>query len=196
MTASAEKTGERRRRPWRIAGWGIATFLLLLPAVAMRFSDEVNWTTSDFIFAVVMIGGTGLIFELVVRMTRNSAYRAAVGLALAAIFLLVWFTGAVGIIGNEGNPANLMFGGVILIAIVGAVVARFRPLGMVYALTAAAVAQVLVGIVALAGGMGATDPSWPWDVVVSTGFFTALWLLAAQLMQTAARQRALAVAAP
>ena len=39
-------------------------------------------------------------------MTGNSAYRAAVGVAIAAAFILVWMNLAVGIIGSEDNPAN------------------------------------------------------------------------------------------
>jgi hypothetical protein len=58
-------------------------------------------------------------------MTDNRAYRAAVGVAIAAAFILVWMNLAVGIIGSEDNPANLMYGGVLAIGIIGAVIARF-----------------------------------------------------------------------
>ena len=51
--------------------------------------------------------------ELAARMTGNSAYRAAVGVAVAAAFILVWMNLAVGIIGTEDNPAKLMYGGVL-----------------------------------------------------------------------------------
>jgi hypothetical protein len=88
---------------WRIAGWSIGASLLLLPAVAMQFTDEVNWTGFDFIFAGAMIGTVGLVLELAVRMTHNFAYRAGVGAALAAAFLIVWANGAVGMIGSEHN---------------------------------------------------------------------------------------------
>ncbi len=70
--------------------------------------------------------------------------------AVATTFLLVWINAAVGIIGGEGNSANLMFLVVILIAVAGAIVARFRADGLARAMAVAAVAQALVGVVVAA----------------------------------------------
>ena len=77
----------------------------------------------------VMLGGAGLLVELVVRASGNPAYRAGAFVAIAAIFLLVWVNGAVGFLGDEDNPANLMFGGVILVAVVGSVFLGFHASG-------------------------------------------------------------------
>jgi hypothetical protein len=77
------------------------------------------------------------------------AYRVAVGIALAAAFLLVWMNLAVGIIGSEDNPVNLMYFGVLAIFILGATIARLRPQGMARALFATALAQALVPVLAL-----------------------------------------------
>jgi hypothetical protein len=164
--------------------------ILLVPLVAMQFSDEVNWGLFDFIFAGALLFGTGLLFELAVRKSGNVAYRAAVGVALVAAFLLIWINGAVGLIGSEDDPANLMFGGVLAVGIVGAILARFQPDAMARALLATAVAQVLAGVIALAAGWGATGPIWPLDIVGLTGFFTALWLISAWLFQKAAKEAA------
>jgi hypothetical protein len=111
MAGKAENGGGRRGSPWRIAAWTVAALMLLLPLVAMRFTDEVSWDETDFILAGALIGGAGLTFELAARATANHAYRAAVGVALAAAFLLIWLNLAVGIVGTEDNPFNLMFGG-------------------------------------------------------------------------------------
>jgi hypothetical protein len=167
-----------RGSSWRLAAWSAAAFLLLLPLVAMQFTDEVNWTTADFVVFGAMLACAGGAFELATRMTRNTAYRAAVGVALAAAFLLVWANGAVGIIGSEDNPANLMFGGVLAVGLVGAAVARFRPQGMARALVATALAQVLAAVVAAVAGMG--------YIFVATAFFAALWLGSAWLFRRAA----------
>jgi len=71
------------------------------------------------------------------------AYRFAVGVALTTAFILLWVNGAVGIIGDESNDANIMYFGVLAVGFIGAIIARFRPLGMARALYAMALAQVL-----------------------------------------------------
>lgn len=187
MAMMSNEGGGWRASRWRIAMWGCIAFLLLLPLVAMQFTDEVKWDAFDFVFMGTLMGGVGLGFELAVRKTGNASYRAAAGLALAAVFLLVWINGAVGIIGSENNPANLMYAGVLGIAIVGAIVARFRPQGLALALTLTALAQALAGVIALATGAGATGESWPRDVIVLTGFFSTMWLGSAWLFRKAAR---------
>ena len=73
--------------------------------------------------------------------------------------------------------------GVLAVAVIGALLARFRPDGLARALVATALAQLLVGAVALIAGPG---PAPPWDALVLCGFFAALWLLSAGLFRRAA----------
>jgi hypothetical protein len=144
----------------------------------------MNWTALDFIFAFVLLGSVALVFTLVMRKTKDTAYRSATGVALAAAFMLVWANGAVGFIGDESNDANIMYSGVLLVAIIGAIIARFRPRGLSLALYATAIAQVLVPVVALIAGLG---PVLSWDVLILTAFFTVLWFVSARLFQRSAR---------
>jgi len=83
--------------PVRVIGWGLIAALLSVPAVAMRFTHEVAWTPSDFVFAAVLLGGAGLAFELVFWRARGLQVRLALGLAILALVLFVWAQGAVGI---------------------------------------------------------------------------------------------------
>jgi hypothetical protein len=184
--AMAEAMGRGASR-WRIAGWGLAVFILLIPLAAIQFTDEVNWTAGDFVFAVVMFGSVGLTLELTFRKSGRPAYRGAVGFALAAAFLLIWINGAVGIIGDEGNPANLMYGGVLAVALVGAITARFAAAGMARAMFLTALAQAAVTAIALFAGLGALEPPGPTGIVVINGFFLALWALSGGLFRRAAR---------
>nr|WP_246215829.1 hypothetical protein [Microvirga makkahensis] len=161
--------------------------MLLLPLFAMQVTDEVKWDAADFaIFGAMLAAACGT-FELAARMTGDAQYRAAVGMAVVAAFTLVWINLAVGIIGSEDDPANLMYGGVLAVAMIGAVIARFRPHGMARALAATALAQALVGAIALAAGLGAAAPSFPEAVVFLTGLFASLWLISAWLFRKAAR---------
>lgn len=173
---------------WRIAGWSTAAALLLLPLLAMQFTDEVAWDLADFALAGGMVVGVGVTYEVAAKTTGNIAYRAAVGVALAAAFILVWASLAVGLVGTEGNPADLLYGGVLAVGIVGAIVARFQPHGMARALAATALAQASVALIVLIAGLGFRGPI--------TVFFAALWLTSAWLFRKAAREQASVDVAP
>ena len=194
MAGSVEDEGGQGMSRWRIAAWSVAAFILLLPLVAMQFTDEVVWTVFDFVFAGALLLGTGMTYELAVRKTGDTAYRAAVGVALAAAFLLIWVNGAVGLIGAEDNPANLMYGGVLAIGFIGAFVARFRPRGMARAVFATALAQALVPVIALIIWNPPMTSMEAFLGVASVfglnGFFVALWIGSAWLFREAARGEA------
>jgi len=169
---------------------------MLLPLVAMRFTDEVVWDEIDFaVMGALLFSACGAC-ELAARITRNSAYRAAVGVAVVAAFILVWINLAVGIIGSEDNPANLIYGGVLAVGLLGALIVRFQPHGMARALAVTALAQALVGVITLIAGWGSAGANWPGAIVVLTGFFAVLWLVSAWLFQKAAREQTSAGAAP
>ena len=168
----------------------VTTALLLIPFVAMQFTREVNWTLSDFVFAGGLIFGTGLVYQLIAGQANGPAYRFGIGLALAAGFLLIWLNGAVGLIGSEHNPANLLYAGVLGVAGLGALLARFRPAGLARAMTAAAAAQVAVPLLALAiwrPWSATADEPWNTGQVVGvTVLFVVLWGGAALLFRRAA----------
>ena len=144
------------------------------------------WDVLDFAVLGGLLAAVAGTFWLARRMTDNVAYRAGVGIALLAAFLLVFVNGAVGIIGSSNNDANLMYFGVLAVGIIAAIFAGFQPVGMVRAMMATAIAQVAVAIIAVTAGLGTSGPAWPADVLVLTAFFTALWLLSAWFFRTAA----------
>lgn len=45
--------------------------ILLVPFLAMQFTDEVAWTLSDFVIAGTLLFGTGLTYVLVARKTEK-----------------------------------------------------------------------------------------------------------------------------
>lgn len=186
MAGDAEKGGRQRRRSrWRMAGWAAGAFMLLLALVAKQFIGEVSWVDNLAQTGALLIG-VGIAVELASRNTGETAYRAAVGLALGSALLLGWVNGAVGIIGSEDNKANLMYGGVLVVGAIGAVMARFKPEGMARALFATALAQVLVAVIALVGRMGSPD-SGPLEILTINGFFVALFVGSAVLFSKATR---------
>ena len=173
-----------------ITSIALATALLLLiPLVAMQFTQEVVWTLSDFVFAGVVLFGAGLTYVLIARKWDNTAYRLAVGVAVAAGFLLVWVNAAVGLIGSEDNPANLLYGGVLAVAFIGAIAARFRPLGLSRAMFSAALTYVLVTVVALfiwkPTGAAAEPSVYLLNVLVANAVLASLWAISGLLFRRA-----------
>lgn len=120
-------------------------------------------------------------------MTSNSGrtpYRIATAVAVAAGAVQVWMNLAVGIVGNEDNPVNQGFYGVVVTAMACAFVARFQAAGMARAMVAVAGVQALLAL------MLATAPSNARDamaVIVLSSGFAALWLISAALFQRSAR---------
>ncbi len=128
--------------------------------------------------------------------TSNTVSKYAVGVALVAAFLLCWVNGAVGIIGADGDRFNLMYSGVLVVGLIGALIARFQPHGMSRALFAMAVAQMLVAVIALIAGKHHSPVSSVSEIMLLNGFFVALFLGSAWLFRTAAQQRTPAGAGP
>ncbi len=178
---------EHPTRRWHGVLWTMLGVLFLLPVPATLLSTQFNWNAGDFIVWGIMLLGVGMGYELLTRNATHQAYRWGVGLALGAAFLLIWVNLAVGLIGSEDNPANLMYAGVLGLGVLGAFVVRFRPQGMAGVMLIVALAQVVAGVLALAAGWGIEGASWPWDVVVGTILFTAFWLGAALQFRRTAR---------
>lgn len=162
--------------------WILATILLLLPAVAMQFNvDGVEWTTRDFLtMGAILLVACGS-FEIAARQAPNFTYLLAAALGIGTGFLLVWADLAVGIIGDGIGKANLMFFGVVLVAIIGTVVARCRAALMARAMVVTAAALVLAILVGLTV-FGAT----PFEAGL-TMVFVLLWLGSAGLFHVSAQ---------
>ncbi|WP_400191462.1 hypothetical protein [Hymenobacter sp. B81] len=173
------------RRPNFVRPALITACILLIPLVAMQFTQEVNWTFSDFVIMGALIFGTGLAFELLLSQGGSVTYRMGALLAVAAGFLSVWVNLAVGIIGSGPNPANLLLGAPFVVAIVGAMMVRLRASGLALAMLAAGLVQFLAPLVALLFW----KPEFNLDVTRGLWgnlIFVALWLLSAWLFRQAA----------
>jgi hypothetical protein len=167
--------------------WIAAVVILLLPAVAMQFHVEgVAWTASDFIvMGAILLIACGS-FEVLARSAPNFFYLAAAATGIGTGFLMVWANLAVGIVGDGLNGANVMFFGVVLVAIIATLVARFRAPAMARAMFATAGALVLAIAIALTA-FGASALEAGLSMV-----FVAGWLLSAALFKLSAQQGAVA----
>jgi hypothetical protein len=116
-------------------------------------------------------------------------YRVALGIAVGASLFLVLGIGALGVIGAEGDRADMMFLGVLAIGVVGAIVTRLRPEGMVWVMGAMAAATMIVGIIALILGKHNADESSVAEILGLTGMYAALFAASAWHFGIAARHR-------
>ena len=185
--AERASNGARGGNKWLTAAWITATAIILLtPLIAMQFTDEVNWTVSDFVFAGGILLGAGVTYELAARV-GNLAYQAGVVVALGTGILNLWVTGAVGIIGSENNPGNLLYLGVVALAIAGAIVAGGRASRMVWAMALAAFATLSVPVFAYNGVANPASDVMAPEVFIATGVFAAAWALSAFFFHRASK---------
>ena len=97
MNVSASSRAANVRR-WRLALWAFLGGLILLPAIAMLFTDEVRWTGADFIAAAAIFAVFGCAIELIVRFVDQSVLRMALVCGVIIAALAIWVDGAVGIL--------------------------------------------------------------------------------------------------
>ena len=112
------------------------------------------------------------------KLFTANPYIAAIVIAAGSALLMIVANGAVGIIGSEDNPINRLFSGVVVLGLVGASIARFRPLGMARAMYAMATALLMVAAYRAVAGHGLRP--------VGTLVFGGAWILAGRLFQRAA----------
>ena len=163
----------------------ITAAVLAVPALSMAFnvaipdpgsgSDGVNWGPMDFAIVGVLVLGAGLLYEYATRRARNTAQRAAVGIAAAAGLFLVWANLAVGMMDVE--PGNLMYVFVLFVALIGASIARFEPREASIAMFVTAAAHVVVVLIALSAELG--------PEVRADAFIVAAWVASALLFRQA-----------
>ena len=78
----------------------VAQLVLLVPLVAMQFSEEWDWKVGDFIIVGVLLAGVGFAYELILHGLKNNLRQALMGAGLAVVMVLIWVELAVGIFGT------------------------------------------------------------------------------------------------
>ena len=165
----------------------VPSVILLIPAAMMGFRVEGwAWSPADFVVMWMLIAGALLAYQVIAAKAGSVAYRVAVGVAVATGFVLVWVNGAVGLIGSENNPANVLYFGVLLLGGIGAAIARLTPAGMARTLYSVALAQFLVPVIALLVWPGDFSPGVP-QVFGLNSFFVLWFVVSGILFQHAAK---------
>jgi len=74
--------------------------LLLISAIATQLSSEITWTTLDFVVMGVLLLATGLLCEVVIRMTKSMKVRIILCCVVLLACLATWIELAVGLFGS------------------------------------------------------------------------------------------------
>lgn len=74
--------------------------LLLIPLVAMQFTNDVSWSAFDFIVAGALLLSSGLACEFVLRRVKKTAHRVMICLGILVVLFMIWAELAVGIFGT------------------------------------------------------------------------------------------------
>ena len=72
----------------------------MIPAIAMPFTDEVNWQGPDFLIAAFLLFGTGFSIEFFLRMIKNSTTRMILATSALILLIFLWMEMAVGLFGS------------------------------------------------------------------------------------------------
>jgi hypothetical protein len=156
--------------------------MLMVPLVASRVVEGWNWGPGAFLFTYVMFFGTGMAYTLIARKMNAWVYKAAVGLALVAGFVLGWATMVH--MSETENPLNLVYFGVLAVGAIGALLARLEARGLSLALFAMAASLVLAWVITQV--IFSDTPAGPvWNVGVMHGGFVLLFALAGLLFRHA-----------
>jgi hypothetical protein len=141
----------------------------------------MNWGAEDFLATGLILGATLGAIWLALQQSKRMAYLMAFAVGLGAVFLLVWVSLAVGIIGEPGEPANLVFAGVLAVAAVGTARSKLSPGGLSWAMGVAAGAQLAASAIAVAVTAMTPGAAGLWVVTVfnlglAAAFGFSAWL--------------------
>lgn len=87
-------TTENRRRVVILSG---IVVLLLVPLIAMQFTQEIQWSLLDFIIAGILLLGLGAGIKLCFSKIKKTPIRILLIGCVIFLFFLVWAELAVGI---------------------------------------------------------------------------------------------------
>ncbi len=167
----------------------ITILLLLFPLYGEFYIDGWNWGPMGFVAAFVMIFSTLLIWELITRKSTSKFYKTGVGLAMFGCFAIIWWNLAVGFIGWEDNPINILFFLIVLIALGWGIVAKFNSKWSERAMYVTAAAQFVAPIIGLLMWQGATTfrEGGAIEILTRNLFFVLIWIMAALCFRYAAK---------
>jgi hypothetical protein len=156
-----------------------ALALLMAPLVASRVVEGWNWPAGAFVRVYFLFFATGMAYALIARRVQAWAYKAGVGVALAAGFALGWSTMVQ--TADSGHPERLWYLSVLVVGFIGACVARLKARGLALTLFAMAATLVLISVALPSGA----PPDLARRMAIGHGVLAALFTASGFLFRRA-----------
>lgn len=127
--------------------WGIILVLIAAVRWVVLLTDQSQWSEAlGYSMILVIIGITYELWRWL--KTQTKIYCLAFLIGLGWMLLLGLANGAVGIIGSENNPANLMYWSVFVVRIIGSLFSHLKSRGMKITLFITALVQLIIPVFA------------------------------------------------
>ncbi|MBO6535095.1 MAG: hypothetical protein JJ966_02655 [Balneolaceae bacterium] len=163
-----------------------ASLIVLIPLIAMQFTSEVVWTLSDFIIGWAILFSIGFAYQAIARKSQQVTFKIATGIATFTTLFIIWANLAVGIIGNEENPLNLLYFGVVLLAIFGSYIASLKAKAMFRVMMSVAALHAFVSVIGLSIFTEQNPEYTIMNVIVINCVLTLLWIVSGLLYNKSA----------
>ena len=173
----------------RLAPIALAGALIIVAFALVASDGDADAMALGMCAALILVAPFAMIAP---GLPHNIAYRSAMGIALAATFILFWMIGAVNLMtpDDEQHPNDVMYILVPVVGTIGAAIARFQPRGMARAMAATALVQMLVPSIVVIAGLNLVPVSLSqlvWFTLMVNGPFAAMYLGSAWLFGKADR---------
>ncbi|MEY3961263.1 MAG: hypothetical protein RIR14_1917 [Pseudomonadota bacterium] len=166
--------------------WAGAALLCLAPLVAQQAVAGFNWSGGDFVLFAALVLGMSFTMDRLAASAVPRPYKAGVLAMAAASGGTILVSGAVGLVGGEGEDANRVFALFPVVALLMAFLGRGRARWMARLCRGIAMAHIGWSVAIPAFGL-VPDAGryWP-DAMLCASLFGGLWLAPARLFRKAA----------
>lgn len=76
------------------------TVILTIPVFGKLFTDDFQWALPDFIIGAILLYGTGIITDFILRKIQKKSHRIALCCFILLLLVFIWAELAVGLIGT------------------------------------------------------------------------------------------------
>jgi hypothetical protein len=78
----------------------ISTIILSIPVLGKLYTDDFQWALPDFFIAAILLYGTGIMIDFILRKVQKKSHRIALSGFILLVLLFIWAELAVGLIGT------------------------------------------------------------------------------------------------